>query len=311
VPPSPPFPDFAALNPGYTTHTSAFHVPLIQAIIDGLLIGGVYAVISIGLTLVYGVMGIVNFAQAEFLAIGMFTAWFSWSVLGLDPVIAAPLSFAVAFAVGWVIQSCLISRVLKAPPVAQIFLTVGLLIAMENGFLLLFGSQFRSVTTATQTMSLSLGPLFLSVPYLVAFAMAMICGGALWWFMRSSWYGRAMRATAQNPVAAQLVGINTALMYRMAFATGVGLTAFGGAIILPYTTVYPNVGNQFVVLMFTAVVLGGLGSVAGAVAGGLAVGVIQSVSGLLFPIQLQNLVLFVVFIAVLALRPQGLVGARR
>lgn len=286
-------------------------MPFVRAIIDGLLIGGVYAVISIGLTLVYGVMGIVNFAHAEFLVIGMFTAWFSWSVLGLDPVVAAPLSFAVAFAMGWLFQAYLISRVIKAPPVAQIFLTVGLLIAMENGFLLLFGSQFRSVTTATQTMSLPLGPLFISVPYLVAFAMAMVCGAALWWFMRSSWYGRAMRATAQNPVAAQLVGINTDLMYKMAFALGVGLTAFGGAIILPYTTVYPSVGNQFVVLMFTAVVLGGLGSIAGAVVGGLAVGVIQAISGLLFPIQLQNLVLFVVFIAVLALRPEGLVGARR
>lgn len=286
-------------------------MPLIQAIIDGFLIGGVYAVISIGLTLVYGVMGIVNFAHAEFLAIGMFTAWFAWSAFGLDPVLAAPLSFAVAFALGWMIQTFLISRVLKAPPVAQIFLTVGLLIALQNGYLLLFGSQFRSVRTAAQTMSLSLGPLFLSVPYLVAFTMAMICGTALWWFMRWSWYGRAMRATAQNPVAAQLVGINTALMYRIAFALGVGLTAFGGAVILPYTTVYPSVGAQFVVLMFTAVVLGGLGSVAGAVAGGLAVGVIQSVSALLFPIQLQNLVLFVVFIAMLALRPEGLVGARR
>lgn len=286
-------------------------MPLIQAIIDGFLIGGVYAVISIGLTLVYGVMGIVNFAHAEFLAIGMFTAWFAWSAFGLDPVLAAPLSFAVAFALGWMIQTFLISRVLKAPPVAQIFLTVGLLIALQNGYLLLFGSQFRSVRTAAQTMSVSLGPLFLSVPYLVAFTMAMICGTALWWFMRWSWYGRAMRATAQNPVAAQLVGINTALMYRIAFALGVGLTAFGGAVILPYTTVYPSVGAQFVVLMFTAVVLGGLGSVAGAVAGGLAVGVIQSVSALLFPIQLQNLVLFVVFIAMLALRPEGLVGARR
>jgi branched-chain amino acid transport system permease protein len=268
-------------------------------------------VISIGLTLVYGVMGIINFAHAEFLAVGMFTAWFTWSLLGLDPVAAAPLSFAVAFALGWMIETGRISRVLKAPPVAQIFLTVGLLIAMENGYLLLFGSQYRSVTTVTQTMSLSIGPLFVSVPYLVAFTMAMICGAALWWFMRSNWYGRAMRATAQNPLAAQLVGINTALMYRMAFALGVGLTAFGGAIILPYTTVYPSVGSQFVVLMFTAVVLGGLGSVAGAVAGGLAVGVIQAVSALLFPIQLQNLALFVVFIAVLALRPQGLVGARR
>jgi branched-chain amino acid transport system permease protein len=286
-------------------------VSFIQAILDGLLVGGVYAVISIGLTLVYGVMGIVNFAQAEFLMIGMFVSWFAWAYLGLDPVLAAPLSFAVAFALGWLVQGQLISRVLKAPSVAQIFLTVGLLIVLENGALLSFGSQFRSVTTSYQTMSLSLGSLFISVPYLIAFSMSLACGLALWWFMRSSWFGRAMRATAQNPMAAQLMGIDTALMYKMAFALGVGLTAFGGAVILPYVTVFPQVGGQFVVLMFTVVVLGGLGSVAGAVVGGLAVGVIQALSALFFPIQLQNLVLFLVFILVLAVRPQGLVGASR
>jgi len=286
-------------------------VAFVQAIIDGLLIGGVYAVISIGLTLVYGVMGIVNFAQAEFLTIGMFVAWFAWSALGLDPILAAPLSFAVAFAIGWVVQAQLIARVLNAASVAQIFLTVGLLIVIENGALLLFGSQFRSVTTAYQTMSLSLGPLFISVPYLLAFVMSVVCGISLWWFMRASWFGQAMRATAQNPMAASLMGIDTGLMYKIAFALGVGLTAFGGAVILPYITVYPSVGGQFVVLMFTVVVLGGLGSIAGAVVGGLAVGVIQAISGLLFPIQLQNLVLFLIFILVLALRPQGIVGAMR
>ena len=283
----------------------------IQAILDGLLIGGVYAVISIGLTLVYGVMGIVNFAQAEFVMIGMFVSWFAWAYLRLDPVLAAPLSFAVAFAIGWLVQGQLISRVLKAPSVAQIFLTVGLLIVLENSALLAFGSQFRSVTTAYQTMSLSIGPLFISVPYLIAFSMSLACGLALWWFMRTSWFGRAMRATAQNPMAAQLMGIDTALMYKIAFALGVGLTSFGGAVILPYVTVYPTVGGQFVVLMFTVVVLGGLGSVAGAVVGGMTVGVIQALSSLFFPIQLQNLVLFIVFILVLAVRPQGLIGASR
>jgi branched-chain amino acid transport system permease protein len=286
-------------------------VTFLQAILDGLLIGGVYAVISIGLTLVYGVMGIVNFAQAEFLMVGMFVAWFAWAYLGLDPVLAAPLSFVVAFAIGWVVQGQLIARVLKAPSVAQIFLTVGLLIVLENGSLLLFGSQFRSVTTSYQTKSLSLGSLFISVPYLIAFAMSLASGVVLWWFMRTSWFGRAMRATAQNPMAAQLMGIDTAMMYKIAFALGVGLTAFGGAVILPYVTVFPGVGGQYVVLMFTVVVLGGLGSVAGAVVGGLAVGVIQALSSLVFPIQLQNLVLFLVFILVLAVRPQGLVGASR
>jgi len=286
-------------------------VAYLQALLDGLLIGGVYAVISIGLTLVYGVMGIVNFAQAEFLMIGMFVAWFAWAYLGLDPVVAAPLSFAAAFAIGWVVQGQLIGRVLKAPAVAQIFLTVGVLILIENSALMLFGSQFRSVTTPYQTMSLQLGPLFVSVPYLIAFVMSVLCGAVLWWFMGFSWFGRAMRATAQNPTAAQLMGIDTAFMYKIAFALGVGLTAFGGAVILPYTTVFPTVGGQFVVLMFTVVVLGGLGSVAGAVIGGLTVGVVQSMSTLFFPIQLQNLVLFVVFILVLAFRPQGLIGAAR
>lgn len=284
---------------------------VLQALLDGLMIGGVYAVISIGLTLVFGVMGIVNFAQAEFLMLGMFVAYYAWAWLGLDPLLAAPLAFVIVFILGAVLQRVLMRRVLKAPDVAQIFLTVGLLIVLENAALLMFGSSFRSVSTPYQTSALQLGPLFVSVPYLAAFAMSVACGLALWLFLKTSWFGRAMRATAQDPLAARLMGINADRMHMLAFALGVGLTAFGGAVILPYLTASPTVGAQFVVLMFTVVVLGGLGSVAGAVVGGLAVGVIQSLSTLVFPIQLQNLVLFVVFIAVLAFRPKGLLGAAR
>jgi branched-chain amino acid transport system permease protein len=141
--------------------------------------------------------------------------------------------------------------------------------------------------------------------------LSLLSGLALWQFMRRSWLGRAMRATAQNRNAALLMGIDADRMYALAFALGVGLTAFGGAIILPYMTASPTVGGQFVILMFTVVVLGGLGNVLGAVVGGLAVGTIQSLSSLAFPIQLQNLVLFVIFILMLALRPEGLVGSRR
>ncbi len=283
----------------------------LQAVLDGLMIGGVYAVISIGLTLVFGVMGIINFAQAEFLMLGMFIAYFAWQFLGLDPLIGSVLSFAIIFGVGVLVQMTLIQRVLHAPPVAQIFVTVGLLIVIENLALIAFGSDFRSVSTPYQTSALRLGPLFLSVPYLAAFLMSLLSGCALWLFTNKTWYGRAMRATAQDPMAAHLMGIDADRMRQIAFGLGVGLTAFGGAVILPYFTVQPTVGQQFVVLMFTAVVLGGLGSVAGAVVGGLAVGVIQSVSTLFFPIQLQNLILFIVFITVLALRPTGLLGAAR
>jgi branched-chain amino acid transport system permease protein len=284
---------------------------LAQAVLDGVMIGGVYAIISIGLTLVFGVMGIVNFAQAQFLMVGMFVAFFAWNWLGIDPLIGCVIAFAVVFALGWVLQATLFRRVLSAPPVAQIFLTVGLLIVLENAALLAFGSDFRSVSTPYQTSALKLGGLFINVPYLAAFLMSVACGGALWWFMDRSWFGRAMRATAQDPMTARLMGIDAERMHRLSFGLGVGLSAFGGAAILPYLTVYPTVGSQFSVLMFTVVVLGGLGSIAGAVVGGIAVGVIQSVSTLVFPIQLQNLVLFVLFIAVLAARPEGLLGDAR
>lgn len=283
----------------------------LQAVIDGLLIGGVYAVISSGLTLVFGVMGIINFAQAEFLMLGMFVAYFAWQLLGLDPLIGSLISFVVIFCLGVLVQMTLIQRVLRAPPVAQIFATVGLLIVIENAALIAFGSDFRSVSTSYQTSALRVGPIFVSVPYLAAFLMSLLSGCALWLFMNKTWYGRAMRATAQDPMAANLMGIDADRMRQIAFGLGVGLTAFGGAVILPYFTVHPTVGQQFVVLMFTVVVLGGLGSVAGAVVGGLTVGVIQSVSTLFFPIQLQNLILFIVFITMLALRPTGLIGAAR
>ncbi|MER2535916.1 MAG: branched-chain amino acid ABC transporter permease [Rhizobiaceae bacterium] len=286
-------------------------VSFIQALLDGLMVGGVYAVISIGLTLVFGIMGIVNFAQAEFLMIGMFVAYFLWSVLGLDPLVGSFVAFAVVGALGYVLQRTIIKRVLKAPAVAQVFLTVGLLIVLENGALLAFGSQLRSVSVSYQTLSWKLGPFFISVPYLAAFAMSVLSGLALWLFLNRSWFGWAMRSTAQDPMAAQLIGINTDRLRAIAFGVGVGLTAFGGAVVLPYLSVFPTIGGQFIVLMFTVAVLGGLGSVAGAVVGGLAVGVITSVSALFLPVQLQNLVLFLVFIAVLAFRPDGLIGSAR
>lgn len=279
---------------------------LLQALVDGVLIGGVYAVISLGLTLVFGVLGIVNFAHAQFVMIGMYVAWFAWAILGVDPLVASPLAFAAAFVLGAGIERVLVRRVSRAPAVAQVFLTVGVLIVLDNLALIAFGSEFRSVRTSYQMSALRLGPLFVSVPYLAAFVLSAAIAGALWLFLARTWYGRAIRATAQDRMAAALFGIDPERMYMLAFALGAGLTAFGGSVILPYITVSPTVGGQFVVLMFTVVVLGGLGNVTGAVVGGIAVGVIQSLSGLLFPIQLQNLVLFVVFIGVLAFRPEGI-----
>lgn len=278
----------------------------LQALVDGILLGGVYAVISVGLTLVFGVVSIVNFAQSGFLMVGMYVAYFAWKLLGLDPLVGAILSFFVAFALGVAVQRFLIAHILRAPAVAQIFLTVGLLIVMENLALILFGSEFRSVRTAYQMTAFSVGPLLLNAPYLLAFAVASVSALVLWWVLRKTWWGMAVRAIAQDPMAARLHGISTQRGHQLAFGLGVGLTALGGGIILPYLTASPAVGSQFSVLMFTAVVLGGLGSIMGAVVGGIAVGVIQSLSSLVLPMQLQNLMLFAVFILVLAWRPEGL-----
>ena len=282
-----------------------------QAVLDGLLLGGVYGVIAIGLTLIFGTLNVVNFAQAEFTMIGMYVAWFVWHMLGIDPLLGAVLSFAVGFAMGALIERSLIQPVMKASGAAQIFLTVGLLMVLENGALLLFGSDYRSVLTPYQTQAYHLGPLFVSAPYLYAF-IAAIAGAALMWLvMMRSWLGRAIRATAQDKMAAQLSGINVKRIHMVAFGIGTGMSAFGGGVILPYSSVSPTAGAQYVVIMFLVVVLGGLGNAAGALVGGLVAGVIQSLSGLYAPIQMQNLTLFVLFLGLLYFRPNGLLGGQK
>ena len=192
----------------------------------------------------------------------------------------------------------------------QIFLSVGILIVLENLALVVIGSEFKSVQTAYQNEAIEVAGLIVSLPYAIAFGASTLAGICIWWLLAKTWWGRAVRATAQDPMAAKLMGIDTDQIYCLAFGLGVGLTAFGGAIILPYLTVSPSVGEQFGVLMFTVVVLGGLGNVLGAVVGGLAVGVIQSLSGLFLPLQLQNMILFIAFIMTLAFRPEGLLRSK-
>lgn len=279
-----------------------------QVIIDGLLVGGVYGAISVGLSLIFGTLNVVNFAQAEFTMIGMLTAWVVWSLTGLDPLLGSVVAFLVGFVLGALVERLLIQRVLHTSGISQIFLTVGLLLVLENSALMIFGSDFRSVLVPYQTEAYRLGPFFISAPYLYAFVAALLGSLAMQLLLAKSWIGRAIRATAQDKMAAQIVGINTKFIHMIAFGIGTGMTAFGGAVILPYSTVSPSVGSQYVVIMFLVVVLGGLGSISGALIGGLVAGIIQSFSGLLLPMQLQNLLLFVVFLAVLYLRPEGILG---
>ncbi len=281
---------------------------LLQSIVNGILIGGVYALISVGLTLVFGVMDIVNFAQAEFLMVGMYVAFYLHVIAGMDPILSSVFVFIIVFLIGAAVQKGLIQHVLKAPMVSQIFLTVGLAMVLISVAQLLFGTTFRSVSTPYQMSAVQLGPIQVSVPYLIAFAMSLVMFFLLWLFLERTDVGRSMRATTQNRTAATIVGINDTRMYVLAFGIGTALTGVAGAVILPYAYVFPMVSHQYSLTMFTAVILGGFGSVPGALLGGLIVGVLQSMSSVFMPTQLQNLVVFIVFITALVYRPAGLLG---
>jgi branched-chain amino acid transport system permease protein len=281
---------------------------LTQAVINGMLIGGVYALIAVGLTLVFGIMDIVNFAQSEFLMMGMFFAYILSRLFGLDPILSSFIVFAMVFFIGAVVQRFFIQKVLNAAMVTQILLTVGISIVMISLAQLIFGANFHSVTTSYQMKALHIGPIVISISYLLAFGGCFVMYFLLWLFLNRTYVGRAIRATAQNRKAAILLGINPDRMFILAFAVGTGMAGVAGAMILPYAYVFPTVGHEFALIMFTVVVLGGFGSVPGALVGGLMVGVIQSVSAILLPTQLQNLVVFIIFILTWTYRPNGLFG---
>lgn len=280
-----------------------------QAIANGIMVGGVYALISVGLTLIFGVMSVTNFAQAEFLMLGMYGSFLASVHLGVDPLLSAVFVGAAVFAIGMLVERGLIEPIIKAPPLAQIMVTIGLSIVLQNGAALVFGNDFHSARTPYQMSLLHVGPLELSLPYLYAFLYAMACVLALQWFLTRTEFGRAVRATAQNRDAAVLMGIAPRRVFMVAFGLGVGLAGLAGAVILPYTTTFPTVGQQYVLIMFTVVVLGGLGSVRGTMIAGLVVGVVQAVSTVYLSTQFQNLVVFLIFFLALV-AVQGRVVSR-
>lgn len=268
---------------------------LTQALVNGLLIGSVYALISVGLTLIFGVMDIVNFAHGEFLMVGMFGAYFASSQLGIDPLIFAPVIGVIAFFLGALVERVFIEPIIKAPQFAQVVVTLGLGVVLANGAAAIFGNNFLSVTTSYQLQTFEFFGIRLGATYLYAGLYAGVIAILLTLFLNKTDFGKAMRATAQNRYAAPLLGINPRFMFMIAFGIGIALVAVAGAVILPYTLVSPHVGQGYALLMFTVVVLGKLGSVKGAIIAGLVVGVIQSMATVWLPTELQNLPVFTVF----------------
>ncbi len=279
-----------------------------QALLSGLLNGAVYGLVSIGLTMMFGVVKIVNFAHGEFLMVGMYLSFAFWALFGMDPLLSIPLVMFVIFFFGVGIQKFFIRRVLNAPDLAQIFLTVGLSVLMINLALLLFRADFRSVKVPYADWTFSLAGAILSIPRLLACLGAIVFSMLLALFLLKTDIGKAMRAVAQDREVAMLVGINPEKMYNVAVGVSAALAGAAGSLVMSFYFVFPTVGVNFVLIAFVIVILGTLGNIQGAFLTGLIVGVAESVGILFVGADLGLAVVFVILLLTLAFRPGGLLG---
>ena len=287
---------------------------LFPALLNGLTTGAVYALIALGLTLIYGVLHIINFAHGAALMLALYAVYFLKERVGIDPYLALPLVVPAMFVLGYGLQRVVINRASHGKDENILLVTLGLSIVMENLALLFFKSDTRTVelayTLTTVPISIGIAQAMISLPKLIAFGGALATSAVLMWVVGRTDLGRAIRAVAKEKLGAKLMGIDVDHVYAMSF--GIGLACLGAAacFLLPVYYVNPLVGNGFVLVAFTIVVLGGMGSFAGALLGGLLIGVVESLGGLLLGESLGQIGIFVIFIAVLLFRPQGFFGAK-
>jgi branched-chain amino acid transport system permease protein len=283
---------------------------VVPSVLNGLTTGAVYALIALGLTLIYGVLHIINFAHGAALMLALYGVYWLKQGLGVDPYLALPLMVAVMFVLGYGLQRIVINRASHGKDENILLVTLGLSIVMENLALLAFRSDTRSIDTAYTLTTVQIGPAFIALPKLIAFGGALVVSALLLWLVSRTDLGRAIRAVAKEKHGARLMGIDVDHIYAMSF--GIGLACLGAAacFLLPAYYVNPQVGGGFVLVAFTIVVLGGMGSFAGALLGGLLIGVVESLGGLYLGESLGQIGIFLIFIAVLLFRPQGLFGSK-
>jgi len=303
---------------------------VLNALTAGITIGCIYGLMCIGLGLIFGIMRIVNFAQGELLMLGMFTSLYLVTGAGVlaflgpyfGPFVGALLAAPVVFIAGALMHKFLISRVsglrtagtLDEGHFGQLIVTLGISLILQNGGLILFGSTPEAVSTPLSSQAYLIdgffgdATIFLNKAKLIACVVAVVVAIALYMVMEYTRLGKALRAAADNPTAATYMGINVDNAYRVAFGLGSAITAVAGGLMATYISFGPFVGFDYVIIMYSGVVLGGMGSILGAFWGGLTVGFVQQFSALVLPPQLQNAAIFVVFLMIVLLRPQGLFG---
>jgi branched-chain amino acid transport system permease protein len=281
-----------------------------QLIVSTLLLGGIYALIAVGLTLIFGVMRVVNFAHGEFLMLAMYLAFWSFALLRLDPYVTLVLGLPLIFALGWASYHIVMRPVIHASHNVQVFTTVGLSIALQNVALVLWTADAQFIRTSYYSVVVRLGSAAFNLAQLVAFVIAVLATAALFAFLRWSYTGKIMRATAQDRQAASLMGIDTGRVYSLTWAVGVTCVGVAGVLLAPVYPVYPTAGLQFVLIAYVAVVLGGLGDMAGALIASLIVATVEVVGSYLIGTAWKEVLYLLLFIVILVVRPAGLFGQR-
>ena len=282
-------------------------VVVTQAVVTGVLTGGVYGLVAMGLTLIFGVLDIVNFAHGAFLTLALFLTYGVVRTTGAHPYLALPVAVPVMFGLGWLVQFVLLNRSMGRPLANQLLITLAISLIVENGLLLFLGANPRSVPLPGEH-GIGVFGAVASLSRVLAFGAALVIAGGLYVFLRRSRAGTAIRAVAANRQGAELVGVDVRHIHALTFALGTACAGAAGTLVAPFTTIEPTTGSLFTIVAFVVVVLGGLGNVLGALAAGVLIGLTEQLGGVLLPDQSPFLAVFAVFLLVLFLRPQGIFG---
>jgi branched-chain amino acid transport system permease protein len=282
---------------------------VIQTIVSGLLMGAIYALVASGLTLIFGLMEIVNFAHGEFLMIAMYTAFWSYVLVGLDPLFSLPFVMLVLFALGAATYYGIIRNILYASVLVQITATFGLAVFLRSLAQFLWTPDFRSIEDPIVEGRIAIADVFLGLPQIVASVGCILAFAALYWFVNRTETGLALQATAQDKEAASLMGIHTDRMYALGWGVGSACVGVAGCLIANYYYIFPEVGLTFALLAFVAVAMGGFGSLVGALLAGILIGLVEALGGLFAPVPAYKyVIIFLLYLGIVLVRPLGMFG---
>ncbi len=279
-----------------------------QVIVDGILTGSLYALIAIGLAMIWGIVEVINFAHGEFLMISAFLAYFLYIYLGVDPLLSIPLAFATSFMLGYAVQKGVINRILEAPFLSQIFATFALVLIMRNGFFVALGPDIRFVHVWYSEAVLDLFGIRVSAVKLLAAFIFIAATVLLHMFLTRTYLGTAMRAISQDRVAAALMGVDVKRVYAIAFGIGAGLAGMGGALLVSFYYIFPEMGIPFTLIAFISVVLGGFGNILGPAIGAIIIGLTQSIGAIVIDPSMKDILVYLLFLAILLIKPTGIIS---